>query len=504
MIVNTSNVFNFNTDTSGIMIIFGGTGDLTHRKLMPALYNLQCAQKLPANFAVVAVGRRYRSHEDYRYEVYASIKNFARFDMQEKTWHELRRKIYYQQFNFTDDSGYTRLADFLKQIDEQYQTWGNRIFYLAVAPEYFGVIVEKLQAHGMVHNGAGWQRVMIEKPFGRDLYSAQQLNQKITGVFAEKNIYRIDHYLGKEMMQNIMVIRFANMLLEPLWNNQFIDNIQLTSCEKVGVKDRGEYYEQAGALLDMVQNHMLQLLTLTAMEPPASLDTEDVRNEKVKVLSALQEFSPELVQKNVVRGQYGPGKAQGKPVSGYRQEERVSPDSNTETFIALKVHVENFRWAGVPFYIRTGKRMPYKSTQIIVQFKPLPKILYARLNGQMHPNLLVIKIQPQEGVFIQFNAKKPGTESQIAPAQMDFCQNCTDGLNSPEAYERLLFDALRGDSTLFTRWDEVEHSWRFVDTIAANWKQQDSTFPNYPAGSLGPREAEELVARDDRKWLHIK
>ncbi|TYO96875.1 glucose-6-phosphate dehydrogenase [Desulfallas thermosapovorans] len=330
------------------------------------------------------------------------------------------------------------------------------------------------------------------------------MNQKITRAFAEKNIYRIDHYLGKEMLQNIMVIRFANMFLEPIWNNQYIDNIQITSCEKVGVEDRGGYYEQAGALLDMVQNHMLQLLTLTAMEPPASLGTEDVRNEKVKVLSALQEFSPELVLKNAVRGQYGPGTAQGKPVPGYRQEERVAPDSNIETFIAIKVYVENFRWAGVPFYIRTGKRMPFKSTQIIVQFKSLPKILYARQNGQLQPNLLVIKIQPQEGVFFQFNAKKQGTVCRIVPVQMDFCQNCAGELNSPEAYERLLFDALRGDSTLFTRWDEVEYSWRFVDTIAATWRQHAPAFPNYPAGNWGPREAEELIARDGRRWLHIK
>ncbi|WP_347490717.1 glucose-6-phosphate dehydrogenase [Desulfoscipio sp. XC116] len=504
-IVNAGNTFNFSisTNPSCILVIFGGTGDLTHRKLMPALYNLQCSQKLPGQFAVVAVGRRDKSHEDYRYEVYASIKNFSRFDIREQSWDKLHRRIYYRQFNFTDPGGYIGLADFLRQLDEQYQTRGNRIFYLAVAPEYFSVIVEKLQACGLAHHGKSWQRVMIEKPFGRDLSSARRLNQKITEVFKEKDIFRIDHYLGKEMLQNIMVIRFANMFFEPVWNNQFIDNIQITSCEKVGVENRGGYYEQSGALRDMVQNHMLQLLSLTAMEPPAGLDTEAIRNEKVKVLSSLQRFTPELVHKNVIRGQYGPGIAKGETVPGYRQEKLVAPDSNTETFMALKVHVENFRWAGVPFYIRTGKRMPFKSTQIIVQFKPLPKVLYARRDEQLHPNLLVIKIQPQEGIFFQINAKKPGTQTNIVPVQMDFCQNCLNDLNSPEAYERLLFEALRGDSTLFTRWDEVEHSWQFVDNIAATWQQHLPAFPNYPAGDRGPQEADKLVARNGREWLHI-
>jgi glucose-6-phosphate 1-dehydrogenase len=498
------NVFNFNpgADLSCIMVIFGGTGDLTHRKLMPALYNLQCEKKLPYHFAVVSVGRRDKNNKEYRYEVYDSIRSFARFKIDEQTWGQLRQRIYYEKFNFTEDDGYTRLDTFLKKLDDQYQTGGNRIYYLAVAPEYFDVIVEKLHRHGMARNTGPWQRVVIEKPFGRDLPSARILNEKITAVFTESNTYRIDHYLGKEMLQNIMVIRFANMLFEPVWNNQFIDNIQILSCEKVGAGSRAGYYEQAGALRDMMQNHMLQLLTLTTIEPPASLDTESIRDEKVKVLRSLEQFSPEQVFKNVVRGQYGPGVIDDEEISGYRQEDRVSPTSDTETFIALKVHIDNFRWAGVPFYIRTGKRMPVKSTEIIIQFKPLPNILFAREYGGLDPNLLVIKIQPKEGIFLQFNAKKPGTENIIVPVQMDFCQNCRPGTNSPEAYERLLYDVMRGDSTLFARWDEVEYSWKFVDHIAAAWKERKPNFPNYAAGSWGPAEAAELLARDNREWLH--
>lgn len=498
------NVFEFHPGTvlSCIMVIFGGTGDLTHRKLMPALYNLLCEKKLPHHFAIVSAGRRDKNNEAYRYEVYDAIRHYARFKIDDKTWGELRQRIYYVKVNFTEDEGYARLDSFLGELDDRYQTKGNRIYYLAVAPEYFGIIVEKLHHHGMARNTGSWRRVVIEKPFGRDLPSAKILNEKITAVFTENNIYRIDHYLGKEMLQNIMVIRFANMLFEPVWNNRFIDNIQILSCEKVGAGSRAGYYEQAGALRDMMQNHMLQLLTLTAIEPPAHLGTEAIRDEKVKVLRSLEQLSPEQVLKNVVRGQYGPGLVDGEPVPGYRQENRVSPSSDTETFIALKVHIDNFRWAGVPFYIRTGKRMPAKTTEIIIGFKPLPQILFAREYGGLNPNLLVIKIQPREGVFLQFNAKKPGTENIIVPVQMDFCQNCMPGTNSPEAYERLLYDVIRGDSTLFARWDEVEYSWKFVDQIATTWRNHKPDFPNYAAGSWGPTEAAELLARDNRAWLH--
>ena len=489
-------------DSSCILVIFGGTGDLTHRKLMPALYNLLCNQQLPRNLAIVALGRRDITNDEYNYGVYESMIKYARFDMEETSWNKLRNRIYYKKLNFTDGSVFVELKTFLEQLDDEHGTGGNRIYYLAVAPEFFGVITEKLNENGMAKNEESWQRVVIEKPFGRDLPSAQKLNRVITGVFTERNTYRIDHYLGKEMLQNIMVIRFANMLFEPIWNNQFIDNIQITSCETVGVGSRGNYYEQSGALRDMVQNHMMQLLTLTAIEPPAGLDNESIRDEKVKVLRSLEQFSPDEVFKNVVRGQYGPGTINNEPVHGYRQEKNVSPESATETFVAFKAYIHNFRWANVPFYIRTGKRVPIKSTEIIIQFKPLPQVLYARLFGQLNPNLLVIKIQPEEGVFFQFNAKKPGTENIIVPVQMDFCQNCRLDNNSPEAYERLLFDVMRGDSTLFARWDEVEYSWRFIDNIASTWQERQPEFPNYAAGSIGPAAAQTLLERDGRDWLH--
>lgn len=494
---------NNNENLSNIFVIFGGTGDLTYRKLIPALYHLQYGKMLPEHFAVVTIGRRDKTTEEYRNELYEAVKKFSRFQLDESEWNTLRERIYYQQMDFTDDQGYPLLKSWLEELDQIHQTMGNRIYYLAVAPEYFGLIVEKLHDHGMANNEDSWQRVMIEKPFGRDLQSAKYLNQKITSVFKEEHTYRIDHYLGKEMLQNIMVIRFANALFEPIWNNKYIDHIQISSSEIVGVENRGGYYEKAGALRDMVQNHMLQLLTLTAMEPPISLETETIRDEKVKVLRSIQEFTPDLVAKNVVRGQYGEGIVQQKKVVRYREEERVSPISETETFVALKVNINNFRWAGVPFYIRTGKRMPVKSTEVVVQFKPLDHILYFKEYGNLLPNLLVIRIQPEEGVFLQFNAKQPGTKNMIVPVKMDFCQNCQIGSNSPEAYERLLYDVMRGDSTLFTRWDEVEYSWKLVDMIAEAWTTQKIELPNYEAGSWGPKEADELLHRDQRKWWNI-
>lgn len=492
-----------NENLSCIMVIFGGTGDLTHRKLIPAIYNLKAEGMLPHNFAVVSIGRRDNTNEKYRNELHDSVMDFSRFKMNENEWDYLKSRIYYLKFDFGEDHGYAELKDFLKQLDENYNTKGNRIFYLAVAPEFFEVIVRKIHNHGMVENENSWQRVMIEKPFGRDLRSAQYLNQIITNVFSERNIFRIDHYLGKEMLQNIMAIRFANTFFEPVWNSKYIDSIQISSSETVGVENRGGYYEKAGALRDMVQNHMLQLLALTAMECPVSLDAESIRDEKVKVLRSLGQLTPEMISANVVRGQYGPGIINGMQVPGYRQEERVSDESNIETFVALKAQVRNFRWAGTPFYIRTGKRLPVKSTEIIVKFKPLPEILYYIEPEKIESNLLVIKIQPTEGVFLQFNAKKPGTGNIIIPVKMDFCQNCSKCNDSPEAYERLIYDAMRGDSTLFTRWDEVEYSWRFVDAIMNEWSKTHPEFPNYASGDWGPREADDLLRRDGRKWMVI-
>ena len=485
-----------------IMVIFGGTGDLTHRKLMPSLYNLFQQNVLPDNFAIAAVGRRKYSNEEYRSQVRESIEKYSRFKVEDETWEKLKDRIHYISFNFDDDSGYVHLKDELEQLDIKYSTLGNRIYYLAVSPEYFDVIVDKLDKHHMALDDSSIRRIVIEKPFGKNLESAGYLNDRITRVFKEENTYRIDHYLGKEMIQNIMVMRFANSVFEHLWNNKYIDNVQISSTETVGVENRGGYYETSGALKDMIQNHMFQLLTLTAMEPPVNLDTESIRDEKVKVLRSLQPVSVEFVKDNMVRGQYGKGQMGIHSVNGYREEERVSSDSDIETFVAMKLYIENYRWAGVPFYIRSGKRMGNKTTEIVIQFKSLPKILYTK-DEELQPNLLVIKVQPKEGVMFQFNTKKPGTGNEIIPVQMDFCQNCMMENNSPEAYERLISDIMKGDATLFTRWDEVEFSWKYVDEILRIWRQEKPDFPNYASGSWGPEEAHGLLEREGRQWWNV-
>ena len=490
-------------DLSCVMVIFGGTGDLTHRKLMPALYNLAYQEMLPDEFAIVSIGRRGFSDEEYREKVKGSIRKYSRFPVDSEILNNIIDKIYYIDFDFKDDSGYQRLKEFLDNIDKRYNTRGNRIYYLAVSPEYFEPIVEKLKFHNMNEYKDSNRRIVIEKPFGKDLKSAIYLNNKIKSAFNENNIYRIDHYLGKEMIQNIMVIRFANVIFESLWNNRYIDNIQISSSEIVGVENRGGYYESSGALKDMIQNHIFQLLSLVAMEPPISLHTEDIRDEKVKLLKSIEKVTPEYVMKNMVRGQYGRGKIGNKEVLAYREEERVSPTSDIETFAAMKLYIQNYRWAGVPFYIRTGKRLANKSTEIVIQFKSAEKLLYFQEFDNLQPNLLVIKIQPKEGILFQINGKKPGVESQIVPIHMNFCQNCPLENNSPEAYERLLFDVMKGDSTLFTRWDEVEYSWRFTDTISEVWRNTSPSYPNYDSGSLGPRESDELLKRDGRLWWNI-
>jgi glucose-6-phosphate 1-dehydrogenase len=361
-------------------------------------------------------------------------------------------------------------------------------------------------------NGDGPEcfRLVIEKPFGYDLETAEQLNRQIRQVFREEQIYRIDHYLGKEMTQNISVIRFANTLFEPIWNSRYIDNVQITSSETVGVENRGEYYERTGALRDMVQNHMLQLLSLVAMEPPSDLSSESVRDEKVRVLRSLVRWDDRQdVQTNVVRGQYGPGTLKDKSVPGYRSEPEVHPDSNTETFVAMRAFVDNERWRGVPFYIRTGKRLPVKATEIQVQLKQMPGLPYHHDlpdpdGAAIRPNRLVIRIQPLEGVYLEINAKSPGTHTQITPVALDFCQNCAAPFNSPEAYERLLFDVIRGDPTLFTRWDEVALAWQFTDPVEAVWAEDQPSFPNYAAGSWGPPAAAELLTRDGRRWWPVQ
>jgi len=486
------------SDIGNALVIFGGTGDLTKRKLIPAMYNLLKEELLPDNFFVVAVGRRDKLTKDFILEMEEVIKKYSRNAFEEERWQVLKEKIYYYKLDFSATEEYLEFDNYLCALENKHKTKSNRLFYLAVSPEFFSVIVKKLHEYGLAHENGGYKRVVIEKPFGRNLESAKELTKHITHAFSEENTYRIDHYLGKEMLQNIMVIRFANAFFEPIWNNKYIDHVQINSTETLGVSERGGYYEQSGALKDMLQNHLLQLLAITAMEPPVRLDTESIRDEKVKVFKGLKIYNEEEVKENVVRGQYGPSE-DGERI-GYRQESRTADDSNIETYIALKAEIENFRWSGVPFYIRTGKRLKHKHIEVIIQFKSLSKILYLKELDDMTPNQLIIRIAPSEGIYLQFNAKKPGQDNDVVPVKMDFCQNCEIGYNSPEAYERLLLDAMKGEKTLFTRWDEVYHSWKFVDAIQDAWKKETTNFPNYTANSFGPKAADDLLERDGRKW----
>jgi len=489
-----------------ILVVFGGTGDLTHRKLIPALYNLERQNMLSSRFAVVAVGRRDKKDEEYRNEAYNSVKKYSRFEINDNIWNNLCMRLFYKKLDFLNIEGYAELNVFLSGIDNEFQTEGNRVYYLATAPENFEKIVKNLHISKMAVNiEQPWQRIVIEKPFGSNLASARQLNKEISEAFSERNIYRIDHYLGKEMVQSIMGVRFFNTLFEPLWSNKYIDNIQISSCETIGIENRGEYYEKTGALGDMVQNHMLQILALLAMEPPKDFNAEAIRDEKVKVLSSIKEFTP-CSADNVVLGQYLEGEVEGRKVPGYRQERKVSPDSETETFAALKVELDVPRWKGVPFYIRTGKRLAAKTTDIVIQLKPSANISSSFHNGTQEPNLLVIKIQPKEELFIQFNTKKPGIQWKVCPVKMTYCQKCKvceAEANSPEAYEKLIVDVINGDSTLFTRWDEVEKSWEFIEKIKALKEKGKCCFSFYKPGTWGPEESDRLLERDGRRWWNF-
>lgn len=489
-------------EKEAIIVLFGATGDLAKRKLFPALYSLYCDGYLPERFAVIGLGRRELDRQAYHEHIQNALEEFSRHHVS-SNWEKFIAHFYYSRLDIHDAHDYAELSNLITGLEEEYQIRGNRLFYLAIAPEFFGPVAHQLKGSGLLES-QGWKRLIIEKPFGHSHASAEELNNQLSQVFKEEEIYRIDHYLGKEMVQNIQVIRFANSFFEPLWNNQYIDNIQLTSSETVGVETRGGYYDKVGALRDMVQNHMLQMVTMIAMEPPSRLKAEAIRDEKVKVLRSIRRFeSAEDVAQQVVRGQYTAGDIQGKNVSGYRQEEHVTPESATETFVAAKIMVDNFRWAGVPFYIRTGKRLPAKATEIIIQFKNLPYLFFNK-EGDLSPNLLVIRIYPEEGIHLKFNAKKPGTEGKILPISMDFCHDFTVGINSPEAYERLIKDGIEGDSTYFTRWDEVSLAWKIVDPIIKAW-QEDSSIPlcHYQAGEWGPQEAKDLLAKDQFTWWQV-
>ena len=488
-------------ELASIFVIFGGTGDLTRRKLIPAIFNLLYQEKLPENFTIVAIGRREKTNEEYREDMYKNMRKFSKLTLSEDVWQKFSKKIFYKSFDFIlDNDGYKNLDLFLETIDIKYLTGGKRLYYLAVAPEFFEVIIRNLKNNAMVNKTPGWQRIMIEKPFGSSLKTARILNHNISKLVSEEDIFRIDHYLGKEMIQNILAIRFGNSLFEPLWNANYIDNIQITSNEILGVENRGGYYENAGILKDMLQNHLLQMLTLIAMEPPVDFQSQSISDEKVKVLRSLRLFNHESVNKNIVRGQYGEGEVNDTQAIGYRQEDGVSPSSNTDTFIALKTYIDNFRWGGVPIYIRAGKRMMVKSTEIVIQFKKLPGINYYKEFNHLAENLLVLKIQPEEGFFFQINGKKPGSEFKMEKVQLNYCQSCKYSNDSPEAYEKLLLEAIRNNSSLFTRWNELEYSWKFIESIEKEFINNIPNYPNYAAGTSGPGQAKDLIEKDGRQW----
>jgi glucose-6-phosphate 1-dehydrogenase len=487
------------------VVIFGASGDLTFRKLIPALYNLGADGDLPTAFNVVGFARREKSDEVFRKELEEQARKFSRQGINDELWASFASRIFYHQSEFGNLDGYKSLATKLDQLDAASGTKGNRLFYLSVAPSEFPGILHKLAEVGLNKAQEGsWARVIVEKPFGKDLPSAQALNQVVNEVFAEKHTYRIDHYLGKETAQNIMVLRFTNAILEPLWNSRYIDHVQISGAEPLGVEGRGPYYETSGALRDMIQNHLLQLLSLVAMEPPVELNADAIRDEKVKVFKSLRPMSPADVARDVVRGQYTDGAIGGKVVIAYRQEDRVNPESVTETYSALKIHVDTWRWAGVPFYVRFGKRLAKGATEIAIQFKNVPPVLFSR-DADIGPNVLVIRIQPDEGISLRIQAKRPGTAVNIEPVKMDFAYGTSFGKASPEAYERLLLDAMAGDATLFARRDEVENAWAFIDRIEHAWHHSANPPPLafYPAGSWGPKEADELLERDGRNWRRM-
>jgi glucose-6-phosphate 1-dehydrogenase len=491
------------------IVIFGATGDLTHRKLIPALYNLAADGDLPPGLAVIGFARRDKKDDQFRQELYDAAKKYSRQAIDDELWKNFANSIFYHRSEFSDADGYRRLGERLTEIDRERGTQGNRIYYLSAGPDQFEPILAHLTTAGLNRSiDGGWSRVIVEKPFGVDLKTAQELNQMVSQGFKERDTFRIDHYLGKETAQNIMVLRFANAIFEHLWNQRYIDHVQITATEKLGVENRAGYYEGAGALRDMVQNHLMQLLCLIGMEPPTDLSADSIRDEKVKVLRSLRRIRGEDVFRNVVRGQYTEGSIDGTSVIGYRQENNVNPKSMTETYVALRLLIDNWRWAGVPFYIRVGKRLPKGGTEIGIHFKNAPGVLFNDSGPGVRDgsqNVLVIRIQPDEGVSFRLQSKVPGASVRIQPVKMDFRYGTSFGKASPEAYERLLLDAMAGDATLFARRDEVEEAWRFVDAIEAAWRDlgSEKTLAGYPAGSWGPEEAEALIEQDGRGWRRL-
>lgn len=490
---------------SCVMIIFGATGDLTQRKLLPALYNLAKAKLLSRKFALIGAAVDELSSEAFRDRMLEAIKTYATDEVDAEVLAWFGARIHYAQGDFRDPEFYWRLKELRTEVAGKNAIDDNYFYYLATAPAFFGEIVRQLGQAGLAAEECdNWRRVIIEKPFGHDLESALALNADIKQVLKERQIYRIDHYLGKETVQNIMVFRFANSIFEPIWNRRYIDHVQITAAETVGVERRGGYYETAGALRDMVPNHLFQLLSLTTMEPPISFEADAVRDEQTKLLRAVQIPTPEDVLSKMARGQYGEGEAEGEAVPGYRAEPRVAADSRTETFVAMRLMIDNWRWADVPFYLRTGKRMARRTTEIAIQFRRAPLVLFRNTAiEQLETNRLVIRLQPDEGISMQFGAKVPGPVMKLGTVNMDFCYQDYFGSTPNTGYERLLLDCMIGDATLFQRADMVEAGWSLIQPLLDVWKAlPPRAFPNYAAGSWGPREADELLERDGNQWIN--
>ena len=485
------------------IVIFGANGDLTKRKLLPALYRLAYERRLPPAFAILGNSRTEMSDDEFRARMRESVQKFLEnspFD--EDLWKAFEQKLFYIAGDVNDAAMYQGLKKRLDEIEADHQTEGNVLFYLSTQPSFYAPVVEHLGG-AELQRGNGWRRVVIEKPFGRDLESSRELDRRIHAVFEESHVYRIDHYLGKETVQNILAFRFGNGIFEPVWNRRYINNIQITAAESIGVEGRGAYFQEAGTLRDMIQNHLLQVMSTIAMEPPSMFEANAVRDERAKLLRSIRIMKPDEVPLRAVAGQYGPAKIGGEDVPGFRQEQGVDPKSKTDTYAAITFYVDNWRWAGVPFYIRSGKRMPKRITDIAIRFNAPPLALFPDEGGPaplVNPNLLIVRIQPEEGISLRFLSKHPGRGMRLRPVSMDFNYGSSFGTRSPTAYETLLVDAMIGDPTLYTRQDMVEASWKAVQPVLDDWEKRDFQFPNYDAGTWGPKESDEMLARNGHEW----